>query len=162
MYTVKTLRRSLEHHRSETGYDPPPQSQARDREHLTAVPRTSLLAVTLGRSTVLRGWASGSSFALHITHSLVSEKEWEGSHFSTSGFSQDRIDKVKKPESLLWGGLSGYKGRWKEGNSGTCQLLGLGFQQKWEGSSSGNERQARKDSAHGRGRKWPSSGQMTG
>lgn len=31
-----------------------------------------------------------------------------------------------------------------------------------EGSPSGKERQARKGSAHGRGRKWASSGEMTG
>lgn len=58
----ETPRRSLEHHRNQTGCDPLPKavatdtylwSQVRDREHLTAVPQASLVAVTPAR--VLRG-----------------------------------------------------------------------------------------------------------
>lgn len=33
----------------------------------------------------------------------------------------------KKQESLIWDSHIGFKGRWNERNSGTCQLLGLSF-----------------------------------
>lgn len=70
----------------------------------------------------------------------------------------------EKQEELDWGSHSGFKGRWKEGISGTCQLLGPGFQQR---SPSGKERQT---SIHLKGRAQPmgeegnglSSGVMTG
>lgn len=70
----------------------------------------------------------------------------------------------EKQEELDWGSHSGFKGRWKEGISGTCQLLGPGFRQR---SPSGKERQT---SIHLKGRAQPmgeegnglSSGVMTG
>lgn len=51
----------------------------------------------------------------------------------------------KKLESLTWGSHTGFKGRWKEGDSGTCQLLGLGFRQRREGGVSFRKGKAGKE-----------------